>query len=259
MAESLLANIPHEGDPLEEKDEEGKETPPESPPEKKTSEKEPPQEGEPEKVNTPEEEEISYKKKTSERFQTLLEHNQSLKKAVEELSKFREEAEPKLKELGQKGQPVPSWFANTFGENEQAWEQYQGYEKELRQKIKDEFYQEQEELGRQQEAEQKKWSDWTSNQLQQMKDDGLKFDQNELLKVLVEYKPMDDEGNLNFRKGYEILSKIKVGEEVEKSKKTGEKKKIAGATMEGGEGGEQEKKYRTSKDLRNKDWTDLAV
>ena len=251
-----MADIPHEGDPLEEKDEEGKETPPESPPEKKTEqEKSPSQEGE--KESTPEEDKVPFHKHP--RFQEITRENRELKEAVKGLSKFREEAEPKLKELGQKGQPIPQWFANTFGENEQAWEQYQGYEKELRQKIKDEFYQEQEELGKQQEAEQKKWSDWTSNQLQQLKDEGLKFDQNELLKVLVEYKPMDDEGNLNFHKGYEILSKIKTAEGVDKSKKTEEKKKTASATMEGGEGGEQERKYRTSKDLRNKDWTDLAV
>ena len=86
----------------------------------------------------------------------------------------------------------------------------------------------------------------------------MKFDDNELAKVLVDYKPVDDQGNLDFHKGYDILSKIKVAEGVEKSQKTEEKKKVASQSME--EGSEvTPKNYKTPKDLRNKDWSDLAV
>lgn len=38
-----------------------------------------------------------------------------------------------------------------------------------------------------------------------MKDEGLKFDKNELIKVVNDYRPINDEGKWDFRRAYKIL------------------------------------------------------
>ena len=262
MAENILADIPKEGEnPFE--DNEEKETPADSPTETKPEEEKPSQEGEkesseekkPEDSNTPEEQ-IPFHKHP--RWKEIYSKNQELEQKVAELSRFKEEISPKLQELEEKKQPIPNWFADTFGEDEAKWEAFQTYDRQRREEIKDEIYSENEEYYRNQQEQTKKWSDWTTNQLQDLKDEGLKFEENELLKVLVDYKPVDDQGNLNFHKGYEILLKGKAADEVEKSRKTEQKKKIASQSMAEGSG-ESQRNYKTSKDLRNKDWSDLAV
>jgi hypothetical protein len=150
-------------------------------------------------------------------------------------------------------------LTEAFGENESISKKYQEYERDLREQLKEEIREEQTQAYQQEQQARQKVDQWTNQQLQNLKDEGLKFDQNELLKVVVNYKPVDDAGNLDFHKSYDILEKIKAAESVEKFKKTDEKKKIASQTMEGGQAEGSPKDYRTPKDLRYRDWSDLAV
>lgn len=262
MPEDIFADIPREGEnPFKEEE---KETPTESQPENKPEEEKPSQEGEQPKEepkgepagSTPEEN-IPFHKHP--RWIELQKDREQLRERVDELSRFREEVSPKLQELEEKKQPIPSWFQDTFGNNPDAWDKYQSYEKDLRGQIKDDIYREQEEYNRQQQESSQKWADWSTNQLQILKDEGLKFEQNELLKVLVEYKPVDDAGNLDFHKGYDILGKIKAAESVGTQSKTEAKKQIASQTMEGANTETASKDYRTPKDIRYKDWNDWVA
>src|SRR3990167_10100084 len=95
MSDSILSDIPREGELLEEKDEEEKETRTEATAEEKTKSEKPPQEGE----DTLDEKQVPFHKHP--RFQEITRENKELKEAINELSEFRKDAESKLKGLGE--------------------------------------------------------------------------------------------------------------------------------------------------------------
>jgi hypothetical protein len=92
-----------------------------------------------------------------------------------------------------------------------------------------------------------------------LESEGLKFDRNELVKILINRRPTDEQGNLDFHAGYEILQDRKVAEQAQAQFKSAAKKQVASQTMEGGQAEGSPKDYRTPKDLRYRDWSDLAV
>ena len=257
--EDILADVKPE-EKIEVKDEEETETPPESPTEEKT-EKEPSSspDGKPEdkpkdKVETPEN--LPFHKHP--RWKELQEELRTKDDRIGELEKKFEEVSPRLKEIEEKEQPIPSWFAESFGDNKELWGKYQSYDQERREEIKQEIYADQAKAQKEQTESVQKWNNWVEDQVSELAGEGLTFDRNELLNTMMEYKPTDEAGNLDFHKGYEILTKVKAAEVAEKSVKTDAKKKVASQTMEEGRGEGKPKDYMTPKDLRGKDWTDVA-
>ena len=93
------------------------------------------------------------------------------------------------------------------------------------------------------------WNNWVGDQVQSLKDEGLKFDKNELMKVMYDYKPTDDEGNLDFRKGYEIMEVLKKKD----PEKTEARKKIADEGKDS-KGEPANKKWKTPDDLVGVGW-----
>ena len=243
--ENELTDIPSDGTKLEDIIvEEEKETPAESPTEKKPKEKE-------EKEKAPAKE----NKKTEEapfhehpRFKELVEEKNQYKK---DLDKMREEFESKISEV-KDSQPkttkAPAWFTELYGDNEEAWTKYQEHDKlrrdELKKEIREEFKKEQikkdESVG--------KWDKWISNEIANLREGGLKFKKNDLMKVMNDYKPTDDKGNLDFKKGYKIMTLL--------GKKDPAKSKARKELVnEGKSKAEPEsKKWLTPKDLIGTGW-----
>ena len=246
-----LAEIPYENEGKDLGDiykEEEKETPAETPAEKKPEEEE---ETEEEKIareakETEEEEKIPFHKHP--RFKALVDEKNQYK---EELDKFKENMESKfseIKESQSKTTNIPGWFTELYGENEAAWVKYQEYDKqtrdEIKQEIRDEFQKEQKEK----DELSSKWNSWIDEQVDSLKEDGKKFEKNELIKVMMDYKPSDDKGNLDFKKGYEIMELLKKNPE-----KAEARKKLVDES--GKSKSEPEaKKWFTPDDLKGKGW-----
>ena len=272
MTEELLAGIPNEGEPLEGEE---KETPKESQPEK-TSEETPSQEGEKEPKeeskeevkeeskepeNTPDET-ISQNRKTQERFESLLQDNRDLReernKDRNDFEEFKKEATPKLNQVEEK-QSAPKWLTDAYGDNPDVINEFNTWDKNREEQIRDRIFKESEQVYKQEQDQEQARNQWTQDQLKGLKDSGKQFDDNELLATVVEYRPVNQEGNLDFSKAYEILE-LKKQQGLEKTKVVTEaKKKIASQTMEGSSSEEAPKGYATPKDVRNKSWSDLAV
>lgn len=240
-----LADIPSDG--LELKDiqkEEEKETPAESPAEKKPEEeKEEKQEQKPEENS--EEDKIPFHKHP--RFKELVEEKNQYK---QELDKLREEVQSQISEIkeSRSGTKIPAWFTELYGENETAWNKYQEHDKENREEIKRELRDEIQREQKEKEESANKWNNWIEDQINSLKEEGKKFDRNELMKVMMEYKPSDENGNLDFQKGYQIMEVLKKKD----PEKINARKEIVD---EGNSKAEpQAKKWFTPDDMRGKGW-----
>lgn len=267
--EDFLANVAKEGDePFKEQDKEEKETPPAPPAEAKPEEeKSPPSQGEKkEEVPPSTEDDSKLPFHKHPRWKQMFEDNETLKQQVEELSRFKEEVTPLLEE-GQKrkSQEVPDWFTEVFGDNQAAWNKFEQYNKEQQEQIRTQILQEIESERVSQQTESKKWSDWVETSLVNLGEEvgtnlapGTAEKQNnlrnELLKVMADYRPSDEQGNLDFKKGYEILQRQKELDSLKSNApaKSEERKKIASSTTSGSQAEEQPKGFVTWAETRKR-------
>ncbi len=144
---------------------------------------------------------------------------------------------------------MPGWFSEVYGENEPAWKKYQEYEKQARDEMKKEIREEFQKEQKEKEESVTKWSAWIDDQVKDLRDEGLKFDKNELMKVMFDYKPADESGNLDFHKGHEIMELLKK----KNPEKINERKKLIDDS--GKEKTEPEtKKWKTPEDLVGVGW-----
>ena len=249
--EKDLAEIPSEGKTLKvEKEvikEEEKETSAESPAEKKPEEeKKPPAEEE-------KETEIPFHKHP--RFKEVIQARKEAEKKAEELEgeleKLREDVDSKFSEIKEShSETIPAWFSELYGDNAEAWNKYQEHDKETRDEIKQEIREEFESEQKKKTKEAEYWNNWIDGQITDLKDTGLKFEKNDLMKVMFDYKPTDDEGNLDFKKGYEIMEMLK--------RKDPEKSQARKVVVDEGGKSKSEpeaKEYFTPEDMRGKGWS----
>jgi hypothetical protein len=189
-----------------------------------------------------------------------------------EMREAREQAEQRAYELeqrllalerGNEDIEQPEFLTDMIGENEEVARKYLEHEQSLKERIKAELIQDQidAENKRQQEADRiNKWRDDNYAMLEKehnvnfSKDENLK---NELAKTLIEYSPTDDQGNLDFRKGWKILTDLKRVAASEQSQRTQIKKSIADATVTKDTSTKEDKRYLDTNDLRGKDWRSL--
>jgi hypothetical protein len=73
------------------------------------------------------------------------------------------------------------------------------------------------------------------------------------MKVMTEYKPTDENGNLDFRKGYEIMTLLKTKD----PKKSEARKKLASDDKGKGNAEPEAKKWFTPQDMRGQGWDGL--
>lgn len=245
MEESDIAGIPREGESLENllnsvEKESQEEKPAESQAEKEV-----------EKLDLPDE---SILKKNS---------------AWEEMREAREAAEAKAQALEARlvaleqedGTTEKSEFVRSLvGDNEEIAQKWAEEKGSLKEAVKRELVQEQRDIERKAIEQREYWAKWTDERLSEVEKEfkvDFKADEskkNELSKIMLDYSPTDEAGNLDYRKGMKILqdlSKVKAAEETQKIQV---KKNIADATVSKETSVEKNKGFVTSNDLRGKDW-----
>ena len=276
MAENeFLASIQREGaiTPSEEdKEGTGKEAPPAPPADEKTPEDKPasPAEGD--------QKDESGKPKEGEDkplvFEAFHKHPRwiALQKDLKDLTEFRTKALPILEKLGEipdkKTDEIPGWFSELFGENPAAWKKYQVFTKSEREQLQNEILTTIRSEMKQATEESKKWESWVDEEVVRLESDSeivadlkklnLKFNRNEVLKVALDYRPSDDQGNISLRLAYDIWKSQKLSQKPEDPNATDEKKKLADKTMGKGKGEGDKKDYRTPADLQGKSFRDLV-
>lgn len=264
MPEELLAGIEKEGtlDDAEEKD-----TPEGSQLENKPKKEEPSHQGD---EDEPKEESEDEDKKSEDesddesdntddednkksdvpfhkhpRFKQIIDDNNSLKKTIEGLTSKQNEVNEKL---SKDSETIPNWFSELYGDNEKAWEMYNDRSKTERKEMKAEILEEIKQEQSKATEETNKWNDWVADEVQSLKDEGLKFNENKLMKVAVEYKPTDDKGNLDLKKAYNILQMQA------KKPKNNDRKKVADGTTKQTKSESKNEEFQTAHSLRNEGW-----
>lgn len=245
MADVDMTDVAQEGtvNPFDlltvESNDQGKETPAESSPEPKPAETTPSQEGvkaeakgekvDPSEANIPDDNEKVPLNK-NKRWKEIRQQNEALQKRIEEMQSAHSKELSEIKSFIQNGQKstkseVPPAFKKIFGEgSEELWKEWQTLfpngqpvdANDLKAQVLSDIRKEQAE---QAEAS-KKQVEWVEGELSKLKEEGLKFDKNELLSILEKYTPTDGNGMLDFRKGYELL------ELANKSKPANQRKEI---------------------------------
>ncbi len=265
---SFLASLKREGEitPVE-NEEKDTPSPSESPSENESS-NEDDKNGEGDKDKDNEKESASHQadeKSTDDETKLPFHKHPRWRRMQEELNdlrSFKESIVENKKDDTQKNNTaIDPWFVELFGDNEEAWKKYSLYTEHQRERLKDDILQELSKQEEQKKNEQKKMDEWVDNEIQKLEDDpSIKsFDRNKLLKVTLEYLPTDENGNIDFRKGYDLMIKLQdtTKDANKKDKITEEKKKIADKTIGGSQRESQQPTYKTSNDLRNKSFTDL--
>ena len=239
--DNLLADIPLEGDTVEEVlDQVDKELQDEDPAESL------PEKEEVEKLDLPDE--------------SVLKKN----KAWEEMRLKNEALEQRLKDLEKSDSKEKSEFISTLvGDNEEVEEKWNKEKMSLKEELKREMVQEKLDAERQAQENKQKWIDWTNERLSEVEKEfkvDFKADEskkNALSKIMLEYTPTDNQGNLDYRKGMILLNQLEKAKEAEKSTSTQAKKNLADATVSKETSVEKNKDYYTSADLKGKDWRSL--
>ena len=147
---------------------------------------------------------------------TALHKDARFKRVIEERNRERAEKRElleRLEKLEKGNQPTqtktpttkPAWFAKYFGDDEEAWQGFQQMTASAKEEAKAEAIAD---IKREQESERNsssKWDKWVNEQVESLEEQGETFERNALLKVMDQYRPTDDEGNLDFHKGLELL------------------------------------------------------
>lgn len=256
-----------------------KDTPSESPTDKTTTGKVPSPDGtqddakeESAPSNSQDENNVPFHKHP--RWKAMHDKNRALEETlamtaaeVQELRAFREQTASRLDQVdritrGEEKVTIPKWFGVAFGEeNTELYQEYQQHQTEMRQQIKAEIVQEQQQAHQAAthaaQSETARWDAWVTKSVDGLRDEGLEFDENELRAVALKYLPSDDRGNIDFRKAYDILQIEKV-KDMKPTEKAKARKAIAAATTTKGSSESPPKEYMTAADLRRTSWNKLA-
>lgn len=205
------------------------ETAADSSPEDKQVEDKPSQEGD----NTPDENVPFHK---HPRWKEMHDRNKAMDAELQALRQFREEQEKRAQEAEAKRDhsqtpKIPKWFSDIHGSNLDAWQEYMAGAAEQRKGAVEEALRIMEEKQRGEQESQKAAQAYVDNQLKSLKESGKDFDQNELLKIVSDYRPINEQGQWDFEKAYEILSLKK---SMEAKGKSTARKNLAASTMTGG-------------------------
>lgn len=219
------------------------ETPTESPTEEKTNE-----EGEGSQPDKIVEENIPYHK--DPRWIKMYESSKEAKQRADELEeKYAELSEWKAKqESSTTAVTIPDWFKRLYGEDEEVYKAYQESTRSERDSWKQEFREELKKEETEKQESLKKGEEWIQDQLADLRDSGITFDENELVKIVVENELFDKDGNPNFKAGLKFMET--------KEAPMNPNRKIAAMTKGGGSDPE-DKKFSTSEDVRNQSFNDL--
>lgn len=227
-------------------------TPSESLPEKEP-EVAKPVEGETVEVPSTPEENIPFHKdprwiKREEELSSLRERDEINAREIAELKAFKEEST-------KQAESTPEWFKELYGDNPSAYQKYLEHENRRTDEIKKGILEDQERKVQSEKEEVQKWEKWREDSYLALEAEGLKFDRNKLGKILLDYAPTDEKGNIDFKKGYRIYEALEAKEPAVNSTA---RKQIADTTTVSPKGEAQKKNYMTADDLRGKSWNMIA-
>lgn len=189
-----------------------------------------------------------------------------------ELRKYRDESKTRLETYEQMmarmgNQPnqtstvqIPEWFPKSGNQkaDEQKYQEYLNYESGVKAQIKQELVDEQIKEAREKQAEEKKWADWVTTNLDKLEDEGNRFDRNELQKIALEYLPTDMGGNIDFGKALRIMNQLNAQQHAAAEVKSDARKRLADTANASTSRSEKPpQKFQTAKSLRNQSWDAL--
>lgn len=179
------------------------------------------------------------------------------KQQADVISKFDKQIAELREQVSQRDKDkVPEWFTTRFGEDPNLWKAYstttQAEKADIKKEIMAEIRAEQNQA-KEQEAH---WQNWVAENVQNLKDEGEKFDENALYKVMTDFNPTDAQGNLDFRKGLALLKQLDTKGDADKDKANA-RKEVAASTTSSVKG-EKQAPVLTPKQLRKKSFSDLA-
>lgn len=173
----------------------------------------------------------------------------------EKLELQRQEFESKIAPR-EENTDIPEWFVELYGENETAWGKYKQHEEQRREEIKNEIISDPELQRIKAEQEELRLNRWIDDEVVKLQSEGKQFDRNELIKVLLDYRPTDENNNFDFQKGYQILEALKAKDGVDPEKSQA-RKRIGDISTRTSNSVEKRKDYVSSTEIRKKSWSDL--
>lgn len=150
---------------------------------------------------------------------------------------------------------VPDWFSELYGHNTAAWEKYNAHQQAERERLKQEAVIEVERRQQAEVAENERWNGWVETEVERLAAAGKQFDRNELLKVMLDYRPTDPNNNLDFDAGYRIYEALKSKPDPARAQA---RKRVADTTSSPNVGERKQKDYMTSSELRNLKWGSIT-
>lgn len=237
--ENIFADVPREGKTLEEVLNSVEKEPEVEKPAESQAEKEI------EKLELPDEEQLAIQKRNSA-FEEMRKTNEELASRLESLEKEKEQATFEQ----------PEFLKKMIGENEEVTKDWQKEKEAIKAEVKQELIREQAEVQKKAAETKAYWNNWTLEQLDKVgaKDENTR---NELKKVMADYTPTDEQGNLDYSKGMKLLTDLKKAQTQQEEQKVQVKKNIADATVSKETSNKESKDYVTSHDLRKKGWRGL--
>ena len=193
--------------------------------------------------------------------------------AWEEMREAREQAEAKARDLEarlsaleKEDSPVEKseFVSSLVGDNEDVEAKWAKEKENLKEEVKREMIQDQLNAQKKEQEDRERWIKWTNDRLSEVEKEfnvNFKTDEskkNELSKIMLDYSPTDEQGNLDYRKGMKILTELDKVKMTEKHISTQVKKDIADATVSKETSVKPNKDYMTSQDFRKKDWRSMV-
>jgi len=270
MENDILADVPGEGQSFDEilaetREQQEGDAPAESPTGTDQMEHSPSPDGEPEpktQDNNQDESKLPFHKHP--RWQQM--HDRA-ERAEAEVNKLRQEMQEKLSSINPSAQTpaqLPDRFVKLYGDNPEAWKLYREEQEEMVNRAVERLRQEEQQKRDQEQEAMKQANEHVSSSLQDMHDEGLDFQDNELMKFMLDFKekygalPTDDKDNIDFRRGLQLMQEFNQAKtQVQQEKATARKRVADFTTSSKSRSAGSEKTAFTSQDMKNIDWDDL--
>jgi len=225
MPTNIFDEVPSEGNQLDidksferlETKDKGDKTSSDSQPEKKEAVKEPSQKGEQKVDDKSNPDNTSAEKLPFHQHPRWKKTQETLKEYEKRVAEFEKQIE-ELKKGNKSETVLPEWWKTRYGDTPEAKKSYENYvaaTQAERERIKEEIAKDLENKTQTEAKNQQEAQEYVDTQLAEMKDEGLKFERNELLKFMVDFQKeygagslLDAEGNYDFRKSLTLMQKL---------------------------------------------------
>ena len=180
------------------------------------------------------------------RWKEMYEDNKALKERLAAL----ESPKPPAQQSANKQTDIPDYWKDLYGDNaERTWSAHMRTLDDVKRQAVEETEQRLNAKQRQEAEVQQHAQRYVEESLSNLKAEGKSFDDNELLKVVSDYRPITADGQWDFEKAYQILQMMKGSDGKEKSEA---RKKLASETTRNSSKGEPDKKGHSIEELRRR-------